>query len=99
MVKFFLLTSEQGERDLWDYPEKAADVYTPIFNEAWLIEQCKVLDVKFLLLYEHGDNTYYQSDLKSYDVLEAMFDSGSFTLEKKFGTYPHQIFVIRFTNS
>jgi 4-amino-4-deoxy-L-arabinose transferase-like glycosyltransferase len=97
MVKFFLLTSEQGERELWDYPEKKpVDVYKPIFNEAWLIEQCKVLDVKFLLLYEHGDRTYFQSDWKSYDVLEAMFDSGSFTLEKKFGTYPHQIFVIRY---
>lgn len=40
MVKFFLLTSEQGERELWDYPEKEpVDVYKPVFNETWLIEQ------------------------------------------------------------
>ncbi len=96
-VKFFLLTSEQGERLLWDYPEeKPVDVYKPVFDEAWLIEQCEALDVKFLLLYEHGDMTYFESDWKSIDALEAMLDSGSFTLEKKFGAYPRQIFVIRY---
>ena len=79
MVKFFLLTSEQSERDLWDYPERVIDVHTPIFKEACLIEQYKVLDVKFLVVYEHGDRIYYQSDWKSYNILEAMFDSGSLT--------------------
>ena len=63
MVKFFLLTSEQGERKLWDYPEKRpVDVYKPVFNETEFIEHCKTLDVKFLLLYEHGNMTYFQSD-------------------------------------
>ena len=37
MVKFFLLKSKQGERELWDYPEKKpVDVYKlykPVFNE------------------------------------------------------------------
>jgi 4-amino-4-deoxy-L-arabinose transferase-like glycosyltransferase len=100
MVKFFLLTSEQGERELWDYPEKKpVDVYKPVFNETWLIGQCKTLDVKFLLLYEHGGMTYFQSDWKSYDVLDKMLNSGSFTLERTFGTYPHQIFVIRYLPS
>ena len=100
MVKFFLLTPQQGERDLCDYPERGVDVHTPIFREAWVIEQYKVLDVKVLLLYEHGDRKYYQSDWKSYNSLEAMFGYGSLTLEKMFGTYPQQIVVIRyFTNS
>ncbi len=64
-----------------------------------MIEQSKVLDVKCLLLYEYGDRINYQSDWKSYNVLEAMFDSGSFTLEKMFGTYPQQIVVIRYSLS
>ena len=96
-VKFFLQTSEQGERELWDYPEKKpVDVYKPVFNETWLIEQCKTLDVKFLLLYEHDDMTYFQSDWKSIDALDEMLDSWKFTLEKTFGTYTRQIFVIRY---
>jgi len=34
MVKFFLQTSEQGEKELWDYPEKKpVNVYKPVFND------------------------------------------------------------------
>jgi hypothetical protein len=96
-VKFFLLTYEQGERLLWNYSEeKPVDVYKPVFDEAWLIEQREALDVKFLLLYEHGDMIYFESDWKSIDALEEMLDSGSFTLEKNFGAYRRQIFVIRY---
>ena len=83
-----------------DYPERVVDVHTPIFKEACLIEQYKVLDVKVLLLYGLRDRICYQSDWKSYNLLEAMFDYGSLTLMKMFGTYPQQIVVIRyFTNS
>lgn len=85
---------------LWDYPEKRpVDVYKPFFNGPWLLKQCKVLDVKFLLFYEHRDSTYIHSDWKSYDVLDKMLDSRSFTLEKKFGIYPHQIFVIGYSQN
>jgi len=38
MMTFFLLTFEQGERLLWDYPEeKPVDAFNPVFNETWLI--------------------------------------------------------------
>jgi len=96
VVKFYLLTCESGERELWDYPEEPVDVYKPVFNEALLIEQCKTLNVKFLLLYEHGNVTYFQSDWKSYDVIDNLLNSGSFTLERTFGSYPHSIFIIQF---
>ena len=96
VAKFYLLKFESAERELWEYPEDPADVYKPVFNETLLIAQCKTLNVKFLLLYEHGDTTYFQSDWKSYDVLDMMLNSGSFTLERTFGSYPHSIFIIRF---
>jgi len=95
-MKFYLQTYDPRERELWEYPEDPVDVYKPVFNETVLIEHCETLNVKFLLLYEHGDATYFQSDLKSYDVLDKMLNSGSFTLERTFGSYPHQIFIIRF---
>jgi 4-amino-4-deoxy-L-arabinose transferase-like glycosyltransferase len=95
-VNFYLLTYESGERELWEYPEDPADVYKPVFNEAVLIQQCKTLNAKFLLLYEHGDATYFQSDWKSGDVIDNLLNSGSFTLERMFGSYPHRIFIIRF---
>jgi len=95
-VKFYLRIYEPGERELWDYPEEPVDVYKPVFNETWLIERCKILNVKYLMLYEHGNVTYFQSDWKSYDVLDKMLNSGSFTLERIFGSYPHHIFIIRF---
>jgi len=96
MVKFYLQIYEPGERELWNYPEKAVDVYKPVFNQTFLTERCTILNVKYLMLYEHGNITYFQSDWKSYDVLHKMLDSGSFTLERMFGSYPHHIFIIRF---
>jgi hypothetical protein len=98
-VKFYLLLYDSGERTLWEYPEDPADVYTPIFDETVLIEQCERLNAKFLLLYENGDKTYFQSDLKSYDALDRLVDSGSFTLKETFGSSPQRVFVIRFLPS
>lgn len=88
-VKFFLLTSEQGERELWDYPEKRpVDVYKPVFNETWLIEQCKTLDVKFLLLHEYGNMNYFLSDWKSIDVLDKMLILGASFWREHLGRIP-----------
>jgi hypothetical protein len=95
-VKFFLLTGKSSERELWEYPEDPVDVYKPVFNEAVLIQQRKTLNSKFLLLYEHGNVTYFQSDWKSGDVIDNLLNSGNFTLERIFGSYAHRIFIIRF---
>jgi hypothetical protein len=95
-VNFFLLQYESGKRVVWEYPEDPADVYTPVFDEMVLIEQCESLNVKFLLLYENGNKTYYQSDLKAHEALDTLVDSGSFSLETTFGSNPQQIYIIRF---
>ena len=99
VVNFYLLQYDSSERVLWEYPEDPADVYTPVFNETVLIEQCESLNVKFLLLYENGNKTYYQSDLKAINALDLLVDSGNFTLEKTFGSSPQRVFVIRFLQS
>ena len=99
MVKFYLQIHDPGERELLTYPADAVDAYTPVFNGTWLIERCEALNVKYLLLYEHGNVTYYQSDWKSYDVLDMILDTGSFTLETEFGSYPRHIFILRFLSN
>lgn len=95
-VNFYLLQYNSSERVLLEYPKDPADVYTPVFNETVLIQQCKSLNVKFLLLYENGNKTYYQSDMKAYDALDMLVDSGSFMLETTFGSSPQQVYVIRY---
>ena len=99
MVKFYLQTYDSDERELWTYPENPADAYKPTFNETLLIERCDASNVKYLLLYEHHDVTYFESDEKSYDVLDMMLNSGSFSKETEFGNYPRRIFIIRFLSN
>ena len=95
-VNFYLLQHDSSERVLLEYPKDPADVYTPVFNETVLIQQCDSLNVTFLLLYENGNKTYYQTDMKAYDALDMLVDSGNFMLETTFGSSPQQIYVIRY---
>ncbi len=99
MVKFYLKIYDSGERELWPYPENPADAYKPVFNETLLVEQCEASNVKYLLLYEHGNITYFESDWKSYDVLNMMLDSGSFSKETEFGSYPRRIYIMQFLST
>jgi 4-amino-4-deoxy-L-arabinose transferase-like glycosyltransferase len=96
MVKFYLNIHDSGERELWPYPEKPADAYAPDLNETFLIERCEVSNVKYLLLYEHGDINYFGSDWKSYYILDRLVLSGRFTCEAAFGDYPRRVIIIRF---
>ena len=97
MIKFNLQTQETGERDVWAYPSEPVDAYKPSLNETELVEECNSSGVKYLLLYEHGNITYFDSDWKSYYVLDRLVSSGNFTVETAFGTYPRRITVLRFT--
>jgi hypothetical protein len=96
MVKFYLNIQDSGERELWHYPEKPADAYAPDLNETWLIERCEASNVKFLLLYEHGDENYFGSDWKSYYIKDRLVLSGRFTFEAAFGDEPRRMIIIRF---
>jgi hypothetical protein len=95
-VNFYLLQHDSSERVLLEYPKDPADVYTPVFNETVLVQHCESLNVKFLLLYENGNKTYYQTDMKAYDALDMLVDSGNFMLETIFGSSPQQVYVIRY---
>jgi hypothetical protein len=95
-VNFFLFQYDSTERVLLEFPKDPADVYTPTFNEDKLIQHCEDLNVKFLLLYENGNKTYYQTPMKAYDALDTLVNSGNFILETTFGQSPQQIYIIRY---
>jgi len=99
MVEFYLLVSDPNQEQPKQYPELPVDAYKPSFNFTWLIENSETRNVKYLLLYEHGNITFYESDLKSHDVLEAMLDTNRFVVEKEFGTFPRHIYVLRFLSN
>jgi 4-amino-4-deoxy-L-arabinose transferase-like glycosyltransferase len=99
MVEFYLLVYNPDQKQPMQYPELPVDAYKPLFNVTWLTESSKAWNVKYLLLFEHGNITFFQSDLTSPDVLEAMLDSGNFIKETEFGSFPRRIFILRFAQS
>jgi len=96
LVEFYLLRSDPNREQPLQYPEKAVDAYEPVVNVTWLIETCDELNTKYLFLFEHGNNTFYESELTSNKVLEIMQQTNRFNLEKTFGTAPRRIYIINF---
>ncbi len=96
VVKFYFGINDFTDEKLWDYPEKPVDVYKTLFNETELIEYCEILNIKYLMLYEYGDMKFFQSELTSNNILEIILNTGSFSVEKEFGSFPHRIFILRF---
>jgi len=99
MVEFYLLVYDPNQEQPMQYPELAVDAYKPSFNFTWLIETSEEMNVKYLLLFEHGNITFYETDLRSQDVLEAMLDTDRFVVEKEFGTFPRRIYILRFLSN
>jgi len=99
LVEFYLLRSDPNREQPLQYPVKAVDAYEPLFNVTWLIETCEKLNAKYLFLFEHGNNTFYESDLTSNKVLENMQRTNRFNVEKTFGTVPRRIYVIEFLSN
>ncbi len=95
-VEFYLQLYNPGQRQPLSYPELAVDAYMLPFNVSELIEISEAWGVKYLLLYEHGNNTFFQSELTSQHVLDMLLDSGSFSKEAEFGSFPRRIYVIQF---
>jgi hypothetical protein len=96
MMRFCLQIYDPNQRALWQYPELPVDAYTPFFNETTLIERSEALDVKYLLLYEYGNVTFFQSEWRAPNVLEVLLDTDRFAKDTEIGTFPRRIFIMRF---
>ncbi len=96
MVNFYLILYNATDRVLWNYPEAPTDAYEPTLNETWLIERCEARNVKFLLLHEHRNETYFNSTWRAYYILDRLVLSGRYKFEWVFGTFPQRVIIIRF---
>lgn len=96
VVRFYFGMNDFADEKLWDYPEEPVDVYKTLFNETELIEYCEILNIKYLMLYEYGDMKFFQSEMTSNNILEIIINTGSFSVEKEFGSYPHRIYILQF---
>jgi 4-amino-4-deoxy-L-arabinose transferase-like glycosyltransferase len=99
MMRFYLAIHDPGQRELWQYPENPVDVFEPQFNATLLIEQSEALNVKYLLLFEHGNNPFFNLDWRYSDVIKRIYDTGRFVEETEFGSAPRRIFIIRFLSN
>jgi 4-amino-4-deoxy-L-arabinose transferase-like glycosyltransferase len=97
LVKFYLMIYNPDLSPPWAYPDQPVDAFFITFNVTSLIEQSKSLNVKYLMLFDLGNNTFFQSGLTAPQVLDMMLDTNSFIVENYFGTYPRRIFIIRFS--
>lgn len=99
MVEYYLLVYDPNQEQPLQYPELPVDAYKPDFNYTNLIEISEAINVKYLLLFEHGNITYYDSDLRYSDVLDDMLNTNRFTVELELGASPRRIFILRFLSN
>lgn len=99
MVEYFLLVYDQNQEQPVQYPEYPVDAYKPNFNYTELIETSEATNVKYLMLFEHGNITYYDTDLRYSDVLNDMLDTNRFEIEETMGASPRRIFILRFLSN
>ena len=96
MVWFYLNLQAPRENPVWQYPQQAADAYTPRFNATELVSWCRQNNTRRALIYENGKNQYYGSTLTSADVIVILNATGRFSLQTNFGVTPNRIFVFSF---
>ncbi len=97
MVWFYLNLQAPNESRVWQYPQQAADAYTPNFNVTEFVTLCQQNNTKYALIYENDKNQYYGSSLTSVEVMASLKATGKFALESCFGVTPHRIFVFSFS--
>jgi 4-amino-4-deoxy-L-arabinose transferase-like glycosyltransferase len=97
MVWFYLNSKNSSPIQVYQYPELAADAYTPEFNVSELVNYCRTNGTGYVLLYEYGGTIqYFDSPLTEQTVYGMLNGTGRFTLEATFGTAPQRIFVLSF---
>jgi 4-amino-4-deoxy-L-arabinose transferase-like glycosyltransferase len=100
MVSFYLWTHGDTQTQVYQYPAQAIDAYTPNFNIADLIAQCRENNVQYIFTYEYGGTVpYFNSTLNLQQVYVQLYDSGNFSHisdNMTFGANPRRIFLLEF---
>jgi hypothetical protein len=77
IVQFYLRSQGKGNA-VYQYPDLAADAYTPDFNTTLLINQCRAYNVKYLLMYPNDNVPYFNSTLTATGVYKQLNETGKF---------------------
>jgi hypothetical protein len=98
MVWFCINARTPAAKHVWQYPELAADAYTPDFKVTEFVNVCQKNDVQTVLLYEYGSIThYFNSTLTPKEVSNMLTETGRFALQQSFGIEPRRVFVFSFS--
>jgi len=99
MVRYYLNVKDPSFEfsKAWQYPAQAADAYTPDFNISDFTLLCQQHHAKYVLLYEYGEKTYFNTNLTAQIICSMLNGTPWFRLQKTFGSEPERIFVFSFT--
>ncbi len=98
LVWFYLTQKGPSPNVVWQYPVQAADAYMPNFNVTEFSFFCQQNKTQIVLLYEHGGNSYFESNLTAAQVSNMLTETQHFTFKTEFGTTPNRIFVFAFSD-
>jgi 4-amino-4-deoxy-L-arabinose transferase-like glycosyltransferase len=100
MVSFYLMASGNNQIKTYQYPTRAVDTYTPIFNITEFIDLCRTYNVKYVFTYEYGGTVpYFNTTLNLEQIYIQIYDSKNFsgiTNEATFGSNPRRILILTF---
>ena len=100
MVRFYLTSRGNGQIKTYQYPTRAVDTYTPIFNITEFIDLCRQDNVKYVFTYEYGGTVpYFNTTLNLEQIYIQLYASGNFsgiTDEATFGSNPRRILILTF---
>jgi 4-amino-4-deoxy-L-arabinose transferase-like glycosyltransferase len=100
MVQFYFYSHPSVAAQVYQYPEKPVDTYTPDFNVTELIGLCKQNNVKYVLVDEYGgaDFHYFNTTMSFDDVNATVTSSGRFMQEPVFfWQEPGRVFIFTFS--
>jgi 4-amino-4-deoxy-L-arabinose transferase-like glycosyltransferase len=100
MITFYLTASGNSQIKTYQYPTRAVDTYTPIFNITEFIDLCRQDNIKFVFTYEYGGTVpYFNTTLNLEQIYIQLYASGNFsgiTNEATFGSNPRRILILTF---
>jgi len=100
MVSFYLTSRGNGQIKTYQYPTRAVDTYTPVFNITEFIDLCRQDNVKYVFTYEYGGTVpYFNTTLNLEQIYIQLYASGNFsgiTQEATFGFNPRRILILTF---
>ncbi len=100
MVSFYLTSKGNSQIKTYQYPTRAVDTYTPVFNITEFIDLCRQDNVKYVFTYEYGGTVpYFNTTLNLEQIYIQLYASGNFsgiTDEATFGSNPRRILILTF---